>query len=711
MLFLARHTASRPLAAHPRPLAGQRPAAVAIALLSILAAVPAAAQQGLTPHDVARLRTVSGAEMAPDGNAIAFVRSVPRDPLDGSDGAAWTELHLIDGDGRERPFVTGEVNVGGVEWTNGGRSLSFLSRRGSDERRSLYVISRDGGEARKVLSHSTDISEYEWSPDGKRVAFLATEPKSEEQRNLEKKGFNQVVYAESAPEVHLWIAEIGATDKPRRIDLDGSASSLRWSPAGDRLALALAPTPGIDDFYVKRKLHIVDVASGKVTARIDNPGKLGEVVWSPDGSHLAVIAAADINDPMEGRLMVVPSSGGLLRDVLAPWNDGHVQAVAWRDADTLLFLAAEGVTAFLGEVERTGGTFQRLLAPEDVVPSALTVSESGDRVAVIADSAQHPSELFRVQLDDRGLSRLTASNPWLQEKALAPQEVITFEARDGLEIQGILIRPLDAQAGRRYPLIVVVHGGPESHYVDGWLTGYSSPGQMAAAAGMAVFYPNYRGSTGRGVAFSKLSQADAAGKEFDDLVDGVDHLVDTGLVDRERVGVTGGSYGGYASAWAATRYSDRFAASVMFVGISNAISKFGTSDIPYELNLVHHRKWPWEDWAYFLERSPIFYVDQAKTPLLILHGADDPRVHPGQSLELYRHLKVRTETPVRLVLYPGEGHGNRRAASRLDYSLRMMRWMEHYLKGPGGEPPPYELSYEEAKTPARRSTEQQGANP
>src|SRR5690606_12470890 len=202
------------------------------------------------------------------------------------------------------------------------------------------------------------------------------------------------------------------------------------------------------------------------------------------------------------------------------------------------------------------------------------------------------------------------------------------------------------------------HGGPESHYKNGWLTGYSSFGQLAAARGFAVFYPNYRGSTGRGVAFSKLSQGDPAGLEFDDLVDAVDHLIEIGLVDRDKVGVTGGSYGGYATAWLSTRYSDRFAAGVMFVGISNKISKVGTTDIPNEEFLVHARKRPWENWQFFLERSPIYYADDSTTPLLILHGEDDPRVDPGQSHELYRHLKLRGQAPVRLVLYPGEGHGN-----------------------------------------------------
>jgi dipeptidyl aminopeptidase/acylaminoacyl peptidase len=260
-------------------------------------------------------------------------------------------------------------------------------------------------------------------------------------------------------------------------------------------------------------------------------------------------------------------------------------------------------------------------------------------------------------------------------------------------LEGVLIRPLDEEKGRRYPLILAVHGGPEAHQSNGWLTRYSYPGQVAAARGFAVFYPNYRGSTGRGVAFSKMGQGDYGGKEFDDLVDAIDHFVETGLVDRAKVGITGGSYGGFASAWAATKLTKHFAASVMFVGISDQISKMGTTDIPNEMNLVHSRQWPWEDWDWFRERSPIYYAEQARTPILILHGKNDPRVHPSQSMELYRYLKTIGKTPVRLVFYPGEGHGNRKSAARLDYNLRLMRWMEHYLQGSGGDPPPQRLAY------------------
>jgi dipeptidyl aminopeptidase/acylaminoacyl peptidase len=231
------------------------------------------------------------------------------------------------------------------------------------------------------------------------------------------------------------------------------------------------------------------------------------------------------------------------------------------------------------------------------------------------------------------------------------------------------------------PTIMNVHGGPEAHDSNGWQTAYSKPGHVAAGKGYAVFMPNYRGSTGYGVAFAKQHQGDYGGKEFDDIVDAKRALAADGITDGARTGITGGSYGGYASAWGATYYSAEYAASVMFVGISNNLSKFGTTDIPNEMYLVHERKWPWEEWDHLLDRSPIFHVDKSTTPILIMHGDSDPRVHPAQSLELYRNIKTRKPAvPVRLVFYPGEGHGNARAASRYDYNLRMMEWFDTYLK-------------------------------
>jgi dipeptidyl aminopeptidase/acylaminoacyl peptidase len=333
----------------------------------------------------------------------------------------------------------------------------------------------------------------------------------------------------------------------------------------------------------------------------------------------------------------------------------------------------------------------------DPVYTHFSRAEDGGSMALLGSSATYPTELFLVtgtaKSGDKTPKRVTVSNSGLADKSFAKQTTVRWNGRDGLELEGILIYPLNYVEGRRYPTIMYVHGGPESHETNGWLTSYSRPGQVAAARGFAVFYPNYRGSTGRGVEFSMLGQADAAGKEFDDLIDGVDHLIELGVTDPEAIGVTGGSYGGFASAWCSTFYSDRFAASVMFVGISDNVSKVGTTDIPEEMFLVHHRKRLWDDWDYFVERSPIRHVEKNQTPTLILHGKEDPRVHPSQSLELHRHLKTLKQAPVRLVLYEGEGHGNRKAASRLDYNLRMLRWMEHFLQNDGEQSPPMRIDY------------------
>jgi dipeptidyl aminopeptidase/acylaminoacyl peptidase len=175
------------------------------------------------------------------------------------------------------------------------------------------------------------------------------------------------------------------------------------------------------------------------------------------------------------------------------------------------------------------------------------------------------------------------------------------------------------------------------------------------------------------------------------VIDGIDHLVTRGVADADRVGVTGGSYGGYATAWLATRYSERIRAGVMFVGISNKLTKGLTTEIPIEDQMVHTLFPPWADWQFSLERSPIYLAERCRTPLLIMGGTADTRVDPEQSLQFYRALKMMGKTPVRYVRYPGEGHGNRRAASRYDYSVRMLRWFDHYLKGPGGDPPPWDL--------------------
>jgi dipeptidyl aminopeptidase/acylaminoacyl peptidase len=284
---------------------------VSIVVAAVCAVMPTSANEVFTPDHVARLWAVTSAHMSPDGQHIAYVLSVPRRPFEDEDGPAWAELYLVGPDGRSRPYVTGEVNVGSVKWTPDGKGIAFLAERGSDKHGSLYIIPVDGGEARKVLSHKTSMSAYDFSPDGQRVAFLARDKEPKEKKKLSKKGFDQEIFEEDLRFVRVWIGKPDDEDaKPRRLDLPGSASELYWSPDGTRLVVALAPTPLIDDYYMKRKIHVFDVETGGIVSRIDNPGKIGRIAWSPDGKHLAVIAAADLHDPGLGRLTVAPAAGG-----------------------------------------------------------------------------------------------------------------------------------------------------------------------------------------------------------------------------------------------------------------------------------------------------------------------------------------------------------------------------------------------------------------
>ncbi len=665
------------------------------AFLCLILISTASAENTFTPKDVATLSYVGSATVSPNGKHVAYTKVVQRNPLENENGPAWVELHVTDPAGKSRPFITGKVNVSSVQWTPDGKGIAFTTKRGDDEHTSLYVIPVDGGEAKRVIAHTSSLHGVTFSRDGKQIAFLAGEPRSKEKDEWRGKGFNQEIYEEDWRPTKVWLAAADGSDKPRALDFDGSAHAVRFSPSGNELAVVLAPTPSVDDSYMFKRIKIVDTASGRVVEPIDNPGKLGQIDFSPDGKLLAMVSGADIHDPREGRLMISAIPGdGEFRDLM-PDYQAHVSRFIWKDDTTLLWIAGEGCQSTVGEVSLDGKV--RIWAQgEGPVLHGLSRSDDGRTVACVGDSPTFPAELFLATDDKHEFKQITDTNPWIKQRALARQEVVEWTARDGLKLEGVLVYPLHYVEGRRYPLILTVHGGPEAHVPNGWVTRYSYPGQVGAARGFAVFYPNYRGSTGRGVEFSKMGQADAAGAEFDDLVDAVDHLVEIGLVDREKVGITGGSYGGYASAWGATYYSERFAASVMFVGISDNISKVGTTDIPEEMYLVHHRKRLWEDWDYFLDRSPIRHVEKNQTATLILHGKDDPRVHPSQSLELHRHLKTLGQAPVRLVWYPGEGHGNRRAAARLDYNLRMLRWMEHYLQGPGGDSPNLEIDYKAA---------------
>ncbi|MBK9384092.1 MAG: S9 family peptidase [Planctomycetes bacterium] len=658
--------------------------AIAFVLAFACAHLAPAQDEVMTPRHLYLVQTVTEVAIAPDGAHVAYALAVPRSEKQ-PDGTAWSELWVVPTRGGEpRAYVSGEVAVREIAWKPDGSAISFLAKRASDAQPSLHAIPLGGGESRRLVQLDSPVLSYAWHPDGRSVALIATEPESAEAKQRREKGAPVEIYEEDFRQQKIWIAPADGSAPARMLSSPGSAFALQWDPTGaPRLAAMIAPTPLTDDSYMGQRLHLLNAADGTAIKVFAHRAKFGPFAWSPDGKLIAAIAGQDLNDPAAARLFL----GGIGEEDELEQRfvdvERDFEELAWQDENHVIVLGSRSTQSTMTKVQANGvDTEKDLLASISDRPAltAISLAADGQRAAFVGSRASHPPEVYTLAHGEPAFTQLSQHNrPWLEKVRLSEQSVVRYKARDGMEIEGVLIKPLDAKEGVRYPLILVVHGGPEAHVDDGWLATYSNLGHIAAARGFALFFPNYRASTGRGHAFACADRGDPAGKEFDDLVDGVDHLIAMGLVDKDRVGVTGGSYGGYATGWCSTYYSSRFAAGVMFVGISNKISKVGTTDIPEEEYLVHAGKRPWDNWEFFLQRSPIYHADKCRTPLLILHGKDDPRVDPGQSKELYRHLKLRSQAPVRLVLYPGEGHGNRKGRSRLDYCERLLQWMELYL--------------------------------
>jgi dipeptidyl aminopeptidase/acylaminoacyl peptidase len=666
-----------------------------LGLLTALFLVPGvlfsqSAEKGLTPLQVAQLQQVDEVVLAPSGTKAAYTVSRPADPREKNE-ATKHSLFLYNLENQQSSAFITTLDVGNIAFRPEKKTITFLSKREEDNTVGLFEIAMSGGEARRIFSFPTSIVGYSWAPDGNRLAFMAAD--TTKKKSESSLPYQPEIYEENLKQQRGFVTNIAAQgEQPQQLQVEGSIYQMHWSPAGNKLAIAVAPTPRVDDYFMNQKVKVVDSQGTNVLATVEHTAKLGKIAWSPDGSNIAMLAGAGMHDPIAGRLLLASADGGAPTQ-LQPQYDGKFEQFQWVDNTTLSYLSSEGVWSTYGYLNADGTDRQTIIDRGGANLSTYDRASDGE-VVFIADSAAHPSELYHFEPQNSNLQRLTNNNKWLRKVNIARQQPVSWATKDGMELQGILIYPVNYQKGQRYPLITVAHGGPESHYNNGWLTRYSSPGQVGAADEYFVFYPNYRGSTGRGESFTKSSQGDPAGQEFDDIVAGVDELIKGGLVDSSKVGITGGSYGGYATGWLSTKYTDRFAAGVMFVGISNNISKWGTSDIPEELYLVHSRKRIWEDYDFFLERSPIYYAGQTETPLFIAAGKEDTRVDPSQSYEMYRHIKTRTNTPVRLVLYPGEGHGNERATARYDYNLRMMRWFNKYIKDEQQDRPDTEFESE-----------------
>ncbi len=647
-----------------------------------------------TPQKLFELNTVLEVSVSPDHKYAAYTLLAPR-PFDHDPGSDYRELYVYNLETDEIvELVTGEHMIFSIGWTPQSDAVTFRANMPDVNGVQVFKIDLEEREYEPLFVHDLSVRQYELI-DENTVAFVAIDPMPEDTRAFRDKGFDIEIYEEEWRHLNLYLKDLN-NGETRQLTEGVTVFDFVVCPEGKRAAAAIAPRNLVDDSYMFKRIHVVDFESGEVELVMENPGKLGTIAWSPDGKRIAFQAASKLEDSVSGSLFVFDVPTDKKFEDLRNYVEGmelSVTSVGWKDNNTLLFSAEEGVDIVLSKQELDAPERTKITQPGDLVFRGFNHVDG--MVAFAGNTASHPSELFVMELDKGELERKTYHNTWLEDIELSAQRKFEYNARDGMRIEGVLLYPLNYEEGESYPLITYIHGGPEAAVQNGWTTAYSIWGQVATARDYFVFMPNYRASSGRGVEFTMAGYGDLVGTEYEDVIDGIDNLIEIGYVDAERVGMGGGSYGGYFSAWSATKYTERFAASVVFVGIGNQISKRNTTDIPYEDYYVHWGFWTHEDYEKVYDASPVKYAHQSKTPTLVLHGTADPRVHPSQGLEIYRALKLHGEAPVRLVWYNDEGHGNRININRYDYLLRTMEWFDYYLRldKPKDEMPAKYLEY------------------
>ncbi|HEX6966222.1 MAG TPA: S9 family peptidase [Gemmatimonadaceae bacterium] len=640
--------------------------ASAAALLLVASAGTALAQatslHALTPEQAVEMRRISNPVFSPDGARIAFVVTEPP-----GDSTTLHHIWIVDAArGEPRQLTWSAHSEDSPRWSPDGHTLAFLSDR--DQGRQLYTLPMDeGGEGRPLTKGRSAVRAFDWSHDGQRIAFLAADEKTDAERKRERERDDARVADRDDRNSRLRIVDVATGVQRALTPPDVDITAVEWLPDDRHLLVLGTDQPASDDW--KDKLYVVDASDGTLRVVLEPHGPLGGMQLAPDG-HAVAFTGARVDGPTPHDLFVLPlhadgTAAGAARNLTASL-DRDVGDFAWTSDGRLIASVREGFHHVLYAIDERHGA--QLLRGAEPNPSNIAVSGNGT-IAFTGETATSPTELY-VLARDGAARKATALNAAWNDVALVTPEPIHYRSFDGVEIEGALLRPKSAGAAR-LPLIVLVHGGP----AGAWSDAIEAWGQLLAERGFAVFYPNIRGSVGYGQRFLEMNRADWGGKDFKDVMAGVDTLIKRGVADPDRLGIGGWSYGGYMSEWAITQ-TNRFKAAVTGAGMANLISEFGTERGPaYDR---WYFKLPYENAKEFLESSPFMYLKNAHTPTLILQGLDDTTDPPGQSRELYRGLKFYGVT-AELVEYPREEHGFRERKHLVDRLHRIVDWFDRYV--------------------------------
>lgn len=630
--------------------------------------------QSITPEIIADIRNVTETSISPSGTEVAYILRVPGNDASGMQKST---LLTIPKAGGSPKTILEKMNPGSIQWSKDGKKILFLATDTVKKNRQIFAVEIASKTVSQVTSGDKSITQYAYSPDGLLLGMIMTDGKSDFEKEEEKKKRDWIIYDDNQKYARLYTADASDPAKPKMVHNKSLHTfEFVFSPDSKTIYFRAAEKTSVDYEMMYQRIFKVDALGGDPDLVCETNGKLGNIAVSPDGKNLAYCGAVDISDPLAQSVFVVSLGGGEPRNLTDKMEASAVE-VQWVNANTLIMLAAEGCYSSLKKIDVKTGKHTGVYSKGAIIRSMNLHAKSG-AMAFSASTPQHPNELF-IGTTAGGLKKITDSNPELRNYKLTKQEVISWTGPDGWKIEGVLTYPKDYKQGTKYPLLLQLHGGPEGVSANGWNTRGVYPAQLLAANGFFVLEPNYRGSQGRGVAFTKGDHKDLGGKEFDDILAGIDMLVAKGMVDKDKVGTGGFSYGGYLSAWAGTKHSDRFKAAVMGAGISNWISFSGTTEIIHENSLVHWDCW-WPDQMELVwDRSPLSKINNAKTPMLIIHGGADTRVPLSQSEEMYNALKLK-KVHTQLVVYKRQPHGILEREAQIDYMNRIVEWFKDNVK-------------------------------
>ena len=641
---------------------------------------PAVRLRPFSPDDVLRIRDVREPQISPDGAWVAYTVSTSDTAEDRNKSAVW----MASWDGtRNVRLTTSKPGENTPRWSPDGRWLGFLSSR-EDEHSQLWLLDRQGGEGRKATTLPSDVDDYVWAPDGKRVALVAEDPDTAKPKTpapivIDRFQFKQDeagYLGKQHRHVYLLDVESGKTTLLTAGDYDELLPA--WSPDGKSLAFVSKRRPDADrdDNW---DLYVMEAAAGAAPRQVttfegpdNNPDYESRPAWSPDGRAIAYLQGGLPKLIYYGvqKLAVVPSAGGAPR-ILTAALDRNVASPGWSsDGSFITFLLEDDRAVGLARIPAAGGAIERLVSGPRVV-SAFTAG-AGGKLAVLASTPLVPDEVFA--LDGTTLRPLSHQNDeWLARTKLGDVEPITFKSRDGTAINGFTVKPPDAVPGKRYPTILRIHGGPVSQYQYE----FDSQLQTLAGRGYLVVVANPRGSSGRGERFATAIFADWGTKDAQDVLAAVDYAVAQGLADPARLGVGGWSYGGILTNYVIAQ-DRRFKAAVSGASISNVLAGYGTDQYvrEYELELGA----PWKATDTWIRLSfPFLHADRITTPTLFLCGDKDfnvPLLNSEQMYQALRSLGVETQ----LVIYPGQHHGINKPSYRRDRLERYLAWYDKHLK-------------------------------